>query len=166
MTKDETSEVVAANIRRLRLSRGLSLPDLSRELSKGSFKVSAVALGRLERGERKATVDDLTAIAVVLGVSPAELLDPALSEVTLTGVPEGLVQEEIWWWLTGTPLTQERMIRKWQLRISSQAATLNQLLALPGRGDDEVQEKVAILQEDIRFAESRVNFWEERTSKR
>lgn len=69
-----TSAAVAANVRRVRERRALSTYQLSGMLAKVGRPIAPSAISKLERGERQVTVDDLTALAVVLGVSPAMLL--------------------------------------------------------------------------------------------
>jgi transcriptional regulator with XRE-family HTH domain len=83
---------------------------LSRELTKVGRDIPSLGLSRIESGERRVDVDDLTALAVVFGVSPITLLMPDGAErpdhrveLTGTGVTTG---KEMWSWLTGSyPLT-------------------------------------------------------------
>ncbi|MFE5140287.1 helix-turn-helix domain-containing protein [Streptomyces fagopyri] len=82
-----TARTVAANVRRVREARGMSLRALSQELQTIGRTLSADAInkienGRLEEGEvgpkqvRRADVDDLVALALALNVSPLTLLLP------------------------------------------------------------------------------------------
>ncbi|MBB4984949.1 helix-turn-helix domain-containing protein [Streptomyces nymphaeiformis] len=77
-----TGRAVAANVRRLRGERGLSLRGLAEALERHGRHLGEDALGKIERGARagvcsgvrRVDVDDLAALAAVLEVMPAELL--------------------------------------------------------------------------------------------
>lgn len=69
-----TSRAVRENHKRLRLSRDMTWAQESRFLKKLGWDIPALALRRIEDGERRVDVDDLMALAVVLDVSPVELL--------------------------------------------------------------------------------------------
>ncbi|WP_158102438.1 helix-turn-helix domain-containing protein [Streptomyces africanus] len=71
-----TGRTVAANIARLRKRSGLTVRVLADKVTEAGRPVSQSSLTRMERGERIVTADDLTALAVVFGVSPAALLLP------------------------------------------------------------------------------------------
>lgn len=75
----EAGETVAANVRRLRMARGLSIYTLSDALSTAGRPIAPAAIGKIERRERQVTVDDLAVLATALGVQPRHLLDPGLS---------------------------------------------------------------------------------------
>ncbi|MFE7980594.1 helix-turn-helix domain-containing protein [Streptomyces cellulosae] len=106
-----TGRAVAANVKRLRKARGLSLRALSAELKARGRTLSADALNKIEngaepdgRGVRRVDVDDLAALAVVFGVSPAALLVPFTPQlndsVSVTGA--GAVPAiAAWEWATG-----------------------------------------------------------------
>lgn len=99
-----TSAAVAANTRRVRERRGLSTYQLSRALQEVGRPITPSAISKLERGERRVDVDDLMALAVVLGVSPSALLlpmdDSPNSSVEVTGA--GAVSaEDAWDWIDG-----------------------------------------------------------------
>lgn len=64
------------NLLRLRNAAGLSLRTLSAELADRGVTITAQSLSAVELGKTAVTVDLLTALAVVLGVSPATLLMP------------------------------------------------------------------------------------------
>ncbi len=72
----KTGLIVAANVEKLRRRRGLSLRKLSAELGRTGRPIFALGLSRMANGERRCDVDDLTALAEVLEVSPADLLLP------------------------------------------------------------------------------------------
>ncbi len=84
---------------------GLGFAQLSRELGNAGRDIPPLGLGRIESGERRVDVDELTALAAAFSVSPATLLMPEAesSEATvqLTGVQNGQAQR-IWSWLTGS----------------------------------------------------------------
>ncbi|MDX6739432.1 XRE family transcriptional regulator [Actinocorallia sp. A-T 12471] len=66
-------DVVAANVRRIRLARGLSLRELSEETG-----VSKALLSQIERGVANPTIDVLSRVAVALGESFVELARPRM----------------------------------------------------------------------------------------
>lgn len=62
------NEVVAGNIRRLRLARGMSQEELA-----GEAELALRHLGRIERVENSPTVMTLARVSKALGVEPAAL---------------------------------------------------------------------------------------------
>lgn len=66
---------VGANIRRRRLGLNLTLDQVSGVLERLGHPVTTPALSRLERGERRIDLEDLTTLAKVLGVDVVELLE-------------------------------------------------------------------------------------------
>ncbi|PAU44579.1 hypothetical protein CK936_34325 [Streptomyces albireticuli] len=110
-----TGRAVAANVKRLRTSRGMSLRALSEALSRAGRNLSPDAINKIENGAeagtrkqvRRVDVDDLIALAVILGVSPASLLLPqdarGAAEVTAVGAVEAAVAWQ-WMWCT-EPIT-------------------------------------------------------------
>jgi hypothetical protein len=94
MDHGPTTAAVAAALTRLQgEGRWQSLRQLSAALATlpgGGIKLSHTSIGQIVRGERHVTVDELTALAAVLGVSPVTFLIPAVSTgptelVALTG---------------------------------------------------------------------------------
>jgi transcriptional regulator with XRE-family HTH domain len=71
-----TGRTVAANIARLRERRGLTTRQLSGVLERAGRPIPASGITRMEKGERVVTADELAALAVAFGVSPAALLLP------------------------------------------------------------------------------------------
>jgi transcriptional regulator with XRE-family HTH domain len=72
-----TQDVLAANLRRLRIARHLSLSELARATG-----TSKATLSGIERGHCNPTVDTLASLAAALRVSFGELLEaPPLGEV-------------------------------------------------------------------------------------
>lgn len=101
-----TGRTVAANVKRLRESRGITLRALSAALKERGRPLSADALNKIENGDgnqergiRRVDVDDLMALAVVLEVSPVALLLPHDARgdavVTAAGQVNG---REAWKW--------------------------------------------------------------------
>src|SRR6201987_2642878 len=71
--------VLAANLRRLRIPRRLSLSELARATS-----ISKATLSSIENGRANPTVDTLAGLAGELRVSIAELLEePPLGEIRI-----------------------------------------------------------------------------------
>ena len=76
-----TTRHVAASVRQLRSEFGISTTTLAGRLEALGHPISQSGVTRLETGQRQITVDDLTALAAVLGVVPSALLPrPALLE--------------------------------------------------------------------------------------
>ena len=69
-----TGIAVGRNVRRLRIAAGTTQAELAERLAKRGRPIPVASIGRLENGERRVEVDDLTALAAALNVAPAELL--------------------------------------------------------------------------------------------
>ncbi|MFJ3719070.1 helix-turn-helix domain-containing protein [Streptomyces sp. NPDC090057] len=99
-----TAVAVAANVARLRQSRGMSIYALAGLLEKAGRPITPSGLAKLEKQQRQVTVDDLVALAVALGVNPSALLFPVTLEpeddveVTGGGVNRA---ETVWSWADG-----------------------------------------------------------------
>lgn len=99
-----TAATVAANVKRLRERRGLTIYEMSARLRKADRPITPAAVGKIERQQRQVTVDDLVALSVVLGVPPSALLLPlddrpsTTFEVTGAGEVRGDVA---WDWADG-----------------------------------------------------------------
>ncbi len=97
-----TGEHTRARIKALRDHKRMSFAELSRILDKLGRPIPPLGLRRIEGGERRVDVDDLTAIAVALGVSPIALLMPSADQpedlVTVTGA-EPAHADRLWDWL-------------------------------------------------------------------
>lgn len=78
--------------------------------------MSASALSKVENGERRVDVDDLTVFAYILGTTPAALLSPPESAPPPTGVPASRFNdEELRAWVRGQAnLTTEDLARYWK----------------------------------------------------
>ena len=99
-----TSAAVAANVRRVRKGRGLTVYELADEMASGGHPIAASAISKIERGERQVNVDDLVALACTLGVPPSALLLPLDDDpghtIDLTGC--GTVPADTAWdWMDG-----------------------------------------------------------------
>lgn len=105
--------VVAGNIARLREEKNLSRPDLARRIGMlhqtqvhgdwelSPSKINALAITRIETGERRVDVDDLVLFAVALGVAVPTLLMPPGDGVQPVLAPIEPVRGEYYWeWLT------------------------------------------------------------------
>src|ERR687886_1714377 len=74
------AEVLAANLRRLRIARHLSLSELAR-----ATQISKATLSGVESGRSNPTVETLAALAAALRVTLGELLEePPAGEVRVT----------------------------------------------------------------------------------
>lgn len=84
-----TGQTVSANVRRLREEQNLTVAALSRRLADRGRLIAPLGLRRLESGQRRVDADDLAALAVVLGTSPAALLMPYLDSPDATHAVTG-----------------------------------------------------------------------------
>jgi len=75
-----TGIAVAENVRRVREDRGFSFAELERRLIEVGRRIPVLGLAHIERGRRRVDSDDLAALALVLGVSPATLLMPVAED--------------------------------------------------------------------------------------
>lgn len=85
------SKMVSRNLRALRESRRMTYVELSERLARHGNPIPVLGLRRIERGERRVDVDDLAAIAAVLGVTnPWSLTRPVSvrCEVVITDEEE------------------------------------------------------------------------------
>ena len=101
-----TGEAVRANVARVRKQQGMTLRDVSDRLAQIGHPMAHNTVSEIERGARRVDVDDLITLALVLGVSPATLLMPAVhsvkpqDRVESTGVVDPVPAEALWVWLT------------------------------------------------------------------
>jgi transcriptional regulator with XRE-family HTH domain len=79
------TDVVARNLRAYRRAQELSQEDVGRRMSICGHDWSAGIVGFVERGDRNVTVDELVALAVVLGRPLPALLDPTVDPTGLEG---------------------------------------------------------------------------------
>jgi transcriptional regulator with XRE-family HTH domain len=101
--------------------------------------ISPSALSKIENGDRRVDVDDLTALAYALGITPYELLSPPGDGSAPTGVPDSYVPEELTAWMRGTTaLMTTALVRYWTeeaRHCQSYIKRFTDLLAL--MGDEE-----------------------------
>ncbi|MDS2171456.1 helix-turn-helix transcriptional regulator [Nesterenkonia sp. CL21] len=110
-----TNTHVATNIRTARQAIGMDLRTLSDGMAQAGRKLSPSGISKLEAGDRRVDVDDLTVIAYLLRTTPAALLTPPDEQTTLTGVPDDYEPEEIDRWMRGElVLTDEGLFNYWQ----------------------------------------------------
>lgn len=99
-----TAKTFARNLLALRRERELTARQLADRVTEHGHPTSASTVNRTENGGRVPTVDDLTAFAAALGVSPVDLLLPritppdAATAVTGAGSPSAVQAME---WVTG-----------------------------------------------------------------
>lgn len=68
------TEMLRSRVKEVREARGLSLRGLADRVQELGHTLDASGLMRLERGDRRATVDDLIAVAIALDVTPDALI--------------------------------------------------------------------------------------------
>ena len=168
-----TNTHVAQNIRAARQAIGMDLRTMSDGLKAAGRKLSTSGISKLEAGDRRVDVDDLTVIAYLLRTTPAALLTPPDEQTTLTGVPEGYEPEEIDRWMRGElVLTDEGLFNYWQQewvictdRIHHLETTLASMTA-PSRDDPEKTQAhpktIAAYQEWLDTARARARVIRER----
>jgi XRE family transcriptional regulator, regulator of sulfur utilization len=87
-TPSEIQQTLAANLRRLRIARHLSLSELARATA-----MSKATLSSIENGRANPTVETLAGLAGALRVSLSELLDePPLGIVTIVRQAQGRLE--------------------------------------------------------------------------
>lgn len=161
-----TNRQVAANLRIARQSIGVDLRELSARIKTTGRTISPSALSKIENGDRRVDVDDLTAFAYALETTPAALLTPSADAPAPAGVPEGeFAPEEIQMWIRGqVKITVEDLLRYWQEQAFDSASYIRrseEILALYDRGQvgvtpREVYEKrIATYQERLAFIRGR-----------
>src|ERR1022692_958438 len=138
-----SSERVARNVLRIRLSRdGMTTAEEARRLDAAGQKIADTGITRIETGARRVDVDDLAALAVVLGCSPSRLLLPEAQGGTADlnarhHVTSNVTAstEEMWAWATGerplgspSPLAEAAFIR--ENRAHRTAPALNRVITV------------------------------------
>lgn len=168
-----TNTHVANNIRAARQAIGMDLRTLSDGIAATGRKLSPSGISKLEAGDRRVDVDDLTVIAYLLRTTPAALLTPSEGQTTLTGVPEEFEPEEIDRWMRGElVLTDEGLFNYWQQewvictdRIHHLETTLASMTA-PSKDDPERPsahpKTIAAYQERLDAAKARARIIRER----
>lgn len=98
-----TSNTVGKNLKRLRTAGGMTTRVLAASLAENGAPMSASGISEIENGRRGVNVDQLTALAAALDVSPLALLTPIPddadpdAEVMLSGTsPERAEDMHLW----------------------------------------------------------------------
>jgi len=161
-----TNEHVASNLRRARHSIGVDLRELSARITQVGRKISPSALSKIETGDRRVDVDDLTALAYALETTPASLLTPTEGAQPPTGVPDRFVPEEVQSWVQGkVKLTTDDLLRYWTQEAhdcQSYIKRFSDLLALMGNEDkgishrDVYEERLATHRERLALIRGRL----------
>lgn len=101
--RGDVAQAVADNIRAVRERRGLTQQQLSQRLGELGRPMLASAVAKVEAGDRRVDVDDLSAFAVALNVSPARLLVPDVHEDDEVRMVPGLAVPgwSAWAWANG-----------------------------------------------------------------
>lgn len=94
----------------------MDLRTFAEKVKEAGRAMSASALSKVENGDRRVDVDDLTVFAYILGTTPAALLTPPDDAPPPTGVPEGTYDaEELRVWVRGqAELTTEGLAAYWK----------------------------------------------------
>lgn len=79
-----TGRVVADNVKRFRRAAGLTLRDVEGLLRQAGRPIHLTGLFRIEKCERRVDVDELAALALILGVTPTRLLSEYAAEDRLS----------------------------------------------------------------------------------
>lgn len=100
---DVTGRTVAANVRRLRRELDLTTKQLADRVTECGRPMLPNAITKIEQMQRRVDADDLSALAVALGVTPNALLLPPgrAGEAYLTGLPKKVTPWLAWAWACG-----------------------------------------------------------------
>jgi len=122
-----TNAHVAANLRSARQAIGMDLRTLSERVKETGRAMSPSALSKIENGDRRVDVDDLTVFAYILQTTPATLLAPPDGDSPPTGVPSGQYNlEEIQAWVRGqAKFTTEDLARYWKDEYFSAVSSIH-----------------------------------------
>lgn len=101
MFEKQSSEAVAKNLARLRGETKTSIRQLVTGLVAQEMPISPSGISDIEHGRRQVSVDQLTALAAALGVSPMTLLMPYVDdpdeEVVLAGTSYERAEDMVAW---------------------------------------------------------------------
>lgn len=76
------AEVLGKNVRDYRLARGLKQEALASRLCEWGFKTQQTTVTRIENASRPVPVDEVAALAAVLGVTVGDLISPSRVDIT------------------------------------------------------------------------------------
>lgn len=122
-----TNAHVAANLRSARQAIGMDLRTFAEQVRAAGRAMSPSALSKIENGDRRVDVDDLTVLAYILQTTPAALLTPPEGAPPPTGVPtERFNTEELRAWVRGqTKFTTEDLARYWKDEYFSAVSSIH-----------------------------------------
>jgi len=112
-----TGATVAANLKRIRTSAGITQAQLSERLSQMGHPIKTASIGKIESADRRVEVDDLMALALALDTSPLALLLPVGDfdeHVDVTGARGSTAL--LWAWATGEHALTDANERAYQAR--------------------------------------------------
>ena len=101
-----SSERVAANLRRIRREREITTAALAKRLAALGHPIADTGITKIEKGMRGVDVDDLTALALALEVTPNRLLLPEMDVADVDAhhmITPGILHQsrQLWAWATG-----------------------------------------------------------------
>ncbi len=101
-----SSERVAANLRRIRREREITTAALAERLAALGHPIADTGITKIEKGMRGVDVDDLTALALALEVTPNRLLMPEIDVADVDArhmITPGILHKsrQLWAWATG-----------------------------------------------------------------
>jgi hypothetical protein len=80
----QLSEIVIANVRKLRRARGFTAQTFAERLTEAGWVIGRVGVTKMEGGNRRSiSVDQLAVLGTVLGVEPDQLLGPIQTRTVL-----------------------------------------------------------------------------------
>lgn len=122
-----TNAHVAANIRAARHAIGMDLRSFADKVKQAGRAMSPSALSKIENGDRRVDVDDLTVFAYILQTTPAALLTPPEGAPPPTGVPsQRFNPEELRVWVRGqAKFTTEDLARYWKDEYFSAVSSIH-----------------------------------------
>lgn len=135
--------VLMDNIRRIREGSRVTYVELSGRLAHVGRPIPVLGLRRIERGERRVDVDDLLALAHVLGVAPVDLLvpndwtDENYPVTTEVGAPADVSREWICGqgFLSAAPPSPSEIAEtvRWMPRARASAVVVKLMIEAPER---------------------------------
>jgi transcriptional regulator with XRE-family HTH domain len=116
--------VVARRLRALRSDKRVSVRQLSALLGDLGHPLLASGVTKIEKGQRRVSVDDLVALALALEVKPIELLiDPDAAEVALTPTTKVSVPWARAWF--GEQVVEHRVVPEVARTIGGWTSSMN-----------------------------------------
>lgn len=146
-TLQSLSTVVGANVRRLRLQRGISQDELARRFRDAGLDMTRSAVAALERGGRNLTVADFLLVCVALLCAPNELLN-GNGHVALSPTSSGRLEdvrrllagrnEELKWGAIDRPATRKAKSKPFDVKhLNENMETWERLM--PGATWDQAE---------------------------